>query len=83
MKNDTEATRTAKSIVVVAQTIKSDKCHVILSSILARKEKWNVKTNHVNGYSEDMCAARSLHFINHTNIINVKHHINSTKLHLK
>lgn len=83
MKNDTEAARNAKSIAVVAQTIKSDKCHVILSSILARKQKWNVKTNHVNGYSKDMCAARSLHFINHTNIINVKHHINSTKLHLK
>ena len=39
LNNDTEAKQTAESIVDVAQTIKSDKRDVILSSILPRNEK--------------------------------------------
>ena len=59
MNNDTEAVRSVKLIVGVAQTIRSDKHEIIVSSILPRNRKRTGKTIVENSYLEE-CAPQDI-----------------------
>ena len=72
LNNNTEAERTAKSVVNVAQVSKSGKCNVSVFSILPRNQKWNGNAIEVNGYLGHMFTARNFYTTYDTNKITVK-----------
>ena len=58
----------ANEIVEFANSIKTTKNNVVVSSITSRKEQFNNKTREVNGNLKDKYEEHNLHLIQHHNI---------------
>ena len=71
----------ANEIVGFANSIKTSKNNVAVSSIVSRKDRFNIKAKEVNKNLKDKCEEHDLQLIKHNNI-NPFRHINAEGLYL-
>ena len=71
----------ANEIVGFANSIKTSKNNVALSSIVSRKDRFDIKAKEVNKNLKDKCEEHDLQLIKHNNI-NPFRHINAKGLYL-
>ena len=79
---ESNAERTAKSIVKLAKRLVADDCTVSVCSIVPRNYKSKGKAAELNSYLQKMCSNVNMHFIDNVGVINPKMHLNNSKLHL-
>ena len=68
----------AESIINLAVKIKRN-CHVSISNITAKNDKYLKKPTDVNRNLKNRCCEKNFHFINHGNAITVRH-LNASNL---
>ena len=82
--NDLRENKTAKqiatNIIELAIDMKSEKNEIMVSGIIARNDKYNVKRSEVNKFLISLCSTYNFNFIDNSNI-NVNH-LNTSGLHL-
>ena len=72
----------SQGIIDLAEHIKNHGIEVVVSGIIARGEKHlDREREKVNFILEDLCSEKKLTFIDHPNIVAIKH-LNRSKLHL-
>ena len=69
----------ASNIIDLAKEL-SEKCHVCISALLPRNDRFKERISEVNQLLKYMCSERNLGFIEHDNI-NPSNHLNRSKLH--
>ena len=81
LRSDKEPEHIAKNIIDLAKEVKTEFNDVILSSIIARADKYKEKANIVNKHLKKLCSQNSLEFMDNTNILE-KHHLSHDGIHL-
>ena len=71
----------SEDIVTLAESMKTEKNKVIVSSIVCRVNSFREKINEVNAHLEGICAEKDIAIITHSNM-NPKRHLNKSRLHL-
>ena len=83
--NDLNSERTisqiARSIIELALSLKSKDNKISVSLIVPRNDNLNNKASEVICRLVHMCAERNIPYIDHTNSIQPKNHLNESKLH--
>ena len=82
--NDLRENKTAKqiatNIIELAIDMKTEKNEIMVSGIIARNDKYNVKGSEVNKFLISLCSTYNFNFIDNSNI-NVNH-LNTSGWHL-
>ena len=81
LRGDKQSKDIANEIIDLAMEMKTDVNEVIISSILPRRDKLNVKAIEVNKFLFSFCSKKKLHCIDNSNIDPNKH-LNNSGLHL-
>ena len=71
----------ADDIINLATSVTSSKITTAISGLVPRGDRWRQKSLKVNSMLQSRCAERNIGFIDNSNI-NVKAHLNGSKLHL-
>ena len=71
----------AKEIIGVALEMKTENNDVMLSGIIRRNDKWDIKGMEVNKVLLSLCEIHNFHFIDNGNI-KKSTHLNNSGLHL-
>ena len=79
--SNTPSDLTAKSIVDLAITLKSNPQNVSVSNIIMRNDNFDEKAMEVNGYLKQLCIEKNIFLIDHIKTIPSRN-INRSKLHL-
>jgi len=82
LSSDKEPELIAKSIIDLGKPIKKKNCGFSVSGIIPRNDEWNEKASQVNDNLRSLCIENEIDFIDHTNTINCRKHLNNSKLHL-
>ena len=82
LNSERTASQIANSVITLATTLKNDNNKIHISLIVPRFDNLNNKVNEVNNRLINMCQERNINFINHTNTIDPKRHLNESHLHL-
>ena len=78
---DNESNKIADDIVNVATACKQTGCDLIISALLPRWDKFNIKGVNNDGLKE-LCLSKNILLIEHGNL-NARYHLNNSKLPLK
>ena len=82
LNSSNTASQIAKSLIDVANSIKTYKNHIVISLIVPRNDGLNNKANEVNSRLKLMCIDRGFRYIDHHVNIEPQNHLNESKLHL-
>ena len=64
---------TAKSVVDVESSLKTDKHDVTISNIITRNDHLMAKANEVNKYLTELCFERNILLIDHSKTLKSQH----------
>ena len=81
LRSERTASQIARLIMELALTLKYENNKISMSLIVPRNDNINNKANEVNSRLIHMCAERNISYIDHTNSIQAKNHLNESKLH--
>ena len=68
-------------IIDLANSVKTDKRKITISTIIPRSDELNNKANEVNNFLMQLCRDCNIPFIDHSKNINPHKHLNRSKLH--
>ena len=81
LRSERTASQIARLIMELALTLKYENNKILMSLIVPRNDNINNKANEVNSRLIHMCAERNISYIDHTNSVQAKNHLNESKLH--
>ena len=82
LNSEKTASQIANSIVELALSLKSESNKIYISLIVPRYDELNNKVNEVNFRLMNMCQARNIAYINHSDSIDPEQHLNESNIHL-
>ena len=82
LNSEKTASQIANSIIELALSLKNETNNIHVSLIVPRQDEFNNKANEVNLRLINMCDARNINCINHSNTIDPEKHLNESHLHL-
>ena len=82
LKSSKTANQISRSVIDFALSLKSGKSAVTISLTVLQKDSLNNKAQEVNSRNINMCGERDITIIDHTDTIDIKRHLNESKVHL-
>ena len=81
LRTATGAEDIANEIVNLAKSMKNESNEIMISGIILRRDRFDMKGLKVNDFLKTLCIVNNIHLINHFNISSVRH-LNAGGLHL-
>ena len=82
LNSEKTASQIATSIIELATSLKNETNKIYISLIVPRYDELNNKVNEVNIRLMNMCHARNIGCINHSDTIDPEQHLNESNIHL-
>ena len=82
LNSDKTASQISKSVLDLANILKTERNTIHISLIVPRNDNLNNKVNEVNSRLINTCQKRNIKIINHTNTIHPSKHLNGSLFHL-
>ena len=82
LDSEKTASQIASSIIELATSLKNETNKIYVSLIVPRYDELNNKVNELNIWLMNMCHARNIGCINHSDTIDPEQHLNESNIHL-